>query len=446
MTDLFTPDVFTSIQRWMLAVVAAIPAAACSDGATIVYPEPPAPGMSDGSMASEGSAGDGGQAAPLYLVRTTVSTDDTDTGYIASVPSLDEGRLPLDAALEYPGDVRIGGIPGTGVFFAASRAEPTIDKWRIEDDGSFELLGTLSLANLGLSDLTTAIWTSGGAVFESAERAYFVSFEESHEIVIWNPDAMQLIETVPIPDEYLEYQGEGVFERRGMNLFGIGDGTALLTINWGDPENSGTRWARHSTHFTFDPQTRTFSAPFDEPRCSFPQPRGVAASDGTLYFSPITRFVLPGLVFGNDFGDQPSGLRVVPPGQRFDDGYDVDLSALVGGRPAGNFTPVSDELAFILVWHPELVPELTPENWATARREFLGYRWWTWRIGDAEALDNVEQEPHALGSGANQVVDGRVLGEARNPDDSARLIELRADGTLRPGLSAPGNMEVLRVR
>lgn len=402
--------------------------------------------MGNGGSSSAGNNGSAmGNEDPVYIVRTSVSADDQDTGYLVAVPTLEQGELSLDGAVEYPGDVRIGGIPETGIFYAASRVAPTIDKWRVGNDGSFERLGTLSFANLGLPDATSAVWTAGGGVFESEQRAYFINFTEGAEIVIWNPQIMQLVDTVPIPAGHLDYQGEGSFERDGVNLFAIGDSTALLTINWRYPESGSTRWARYSTHFTFDAATRTFSEPFDEPRCSFPQPRGLSASDGTLYFSPTARFVLPGLVFGAGFGNQPSGLRIVPPGERFDQGYDVDLSALVGGRPAGNVTPVSDELAFLLVWHPELVPEVTPENWATARREYEGYRWWTWRIGDSEARDNVQQEPHALGLGGGLIVDGKVWAEARRPDDSAQLVELRADGTLRPGLSGPGNMEAVRV-
>src|SRR5688500_8785984 len=105
MADPFTSNLHLQIHRCLL-VLTAMSATACSDEATLISRAPSAPDEVNGA---EGGEGNVEQSPPLYLVRTTIATDDTDTGYIAAAPSLDEGNLTLDDALEYPGDVRIGG-------------------------------------------------------------------------------------------------------------------------------------------------------------------------------------------------------------------------------------------------------------------------------------------------------------------------------------------------
>lgn len=413
---------------------------ACSDAATIIDERAPLPGTEEVSTAaaSPNEAPD----EPLYAVLTRFFSDEGQTAYVALSPDLDEGMLSLDTALEFPGGAYVGGLAGERTFYVGMFAGPTVEKWRVNDAGELELAGSLSFANLGV---TRGLGAAAG-VFVSPTRAYFVDITAGGELVIWDPDAMQIVGSVPIPAEYLDYSGDGNFVRRGVLVSELHGERLLLSVNWADPENDGTRWARFSTHFTFDLETQTFSEPFDEARNAYPQPRGIKGEDGTIYYSPLTRFVLPGLVFGEDFGLQSTGLHVVPPGSRFDEGYDVDLSALVGGRPAGNVIPVSNDLAFLLVWHPELVPEITPENWSDSFSA-EGYRWWTWRIGDDLARDNVVQQP-AIGRVNELVVDGKVFSVDGDPDAGiSRLVQLSPDGTLRPGLSIGGELSrVVRLR
>jgi hypothetical protein len=80
-------------------------------------------------------------------------------------------------------------------------------------------------------------------------------------------------------------------------------------------------------------------------------------------------------------------------------------------------------------------------------RNEAGFRWWRWRIGAPSAEEIIDQS-----SAANTVqlrrVDDRVYALRYTPDYSeTTLEELRADGTIVPGLSGPGGIYgVLRMR
>jgi hypothetical protein len=431
-------------------------AAGCSDGATIIdlrtqdemagaadgAPMDPALGNGNSSSTdNDGSPLEGEAVEPLYVVGARVQTDDDQILYINTTTSLDEGVLSLEGALEYPGGG--GGLVGPykqGVFYLGSQAEPIVDKWRVTESGGFEKLGTVSFANLGL---TNAFLATYRGVFPSEDRAYFV---QDTDLIVWDPDAMQIVEAIPLP--HAQYTGEGTFERDVAIGWEASGGRMLITIVYRSPEDAN-RYAP-LTYYSFDFASQTFSEPIEEQRAGFLLPFGLQGADGTRYYSPNASRVLPSLVFGEGYGTPGSMLRIVPPHAAFDEGYAVDLSALVGGRPAGDFTPVSSDFGFIAVWHAELVPELTPENYAELRNQVPGYRYWTWRIGDAQAQDNVEQEPSRIAYGGEEVVDGKVYSRVTNADGLGQLVQMTPEGTVRPGLVmqagsfVPGH--IVRVR
>jgi len=170
------------------------------------------------------------------------------------------------------------------------------------------------------------------------------------------------------------------------------------------------------------------------------------ASDGTAYFSNRSYFTLPRLVFGAGFGVDSCAMRVIPPGQSFEDGYEVDLSALVGGRPAGDFALIDDQVGFIRVFHPELVSEATPKNWDRMSNE-AGFKWWRWQIGDSEAREIAGQQPSANTVQVRNI-DGQVFALEYAADySSTTLVEFGSDGSLIPSLRGPGSVyNVIRMR
>ena len=119
-----------------------------------------------------------------------------------------------------------------------------------------------------------------------------------------------------------------------------------------------------------------------------------AASDGTAYFSPAAYYAPLRSLLGASSGVDTCALRILPGADRFEPGYALDLQALTGGRPAGDFFLASDSTAFLRVWHSELVTSSgdDEQNWETILQE-PGFLWWTWQVGaeQAERGENAER-------------------------------------------------------
>jgi hypothetical protein len=134
----------------------------------------------------------------------------------------------------------------------------------------------------------------------------------------------------------------------------------------------------------------------------------------------------------------------------FDPSFFLNPSALVGGRPAGIVTMVSNELAFIDVFHPELAGGAITADNIDDVSSAPAYRFWTWRPGDAEAHDTVTQLPRTSSSLWQFVSDdGRVFAQDHTPQyDRWKLLEMKADGSVASGLSGVGyaTSGIVRVR
>jgi hypothetical protein len=380
--------------------------------------------------------GDGGdETAPLYVVAPwVIGLDDDSTAYVGSVPALDGGEVRLDDAIEYPGGATVFGPAAKGVFYVAPYSAPVVEQWSVKRDGSFAKGATLSFANLGIAD-------AGGTQVFSQGKAYFLG---AGELVIWDPTKMELIGTVPLP---LEYTGAGVYEPN-TGLVELGPDRIMVYLHWSDVDD-WSRWASYATQVTFDTVDDRVLQVFDEPRCEMLEPYGKQTSSGTRYFSSDPAYQLPEIFFGSEYGSRSCGLRVLNPDGRFDPDFQLDPSSLVGGRPAGTVTMVSDDTAFIDVFHPELFDKpLTAEN-ADAANSAAAYRFWIWHPGEAEAVDSVVQSPRTSSSLWQYVIDGRVFAQDHDVDYSHwSLLELHPDGSVSTGLSGAGyaTSGLVRVR
>jgi hypothetical protein len=149
---------------------------------------------------------------PLYVISTSVLSQDNSTSYLAVVEDLHKGsRVSLDSALELPGGARAYGPPGLGVVYTTSSENGTLTEVAFSETGEPSIGRELSLTGLGITS------TTGGNVhhFISPEKAYFVS-QDSLEVVIWNPETMTLIGTLPldIGDKLVDKDGYFYFYPR----------------------------------------------------------------------------------------------------------------------------------------------------------------------------------------------------------------------------------------
>src|SRR5262249_17252531 len=139
----------------------------------------------------------------------------------------------------------------------------------------------------------------------------------------------------------------GAGDQDGL-LLSPGDGLVLrgqqvlIGLYYRDKDN--LKRGSKSLLLTVDSTTDTIVNRTDDTRCADIYSTSLA-TDGTTYFGSFPLPAVVRTVFGAGFGAPTCELRVVPNGLGFDQGWTVDLTALAGGRPAGQFILVDDRTA-----------------------------------------------------------------------------------------------------
>jgi len=374
-----------------------------------------------------------GPAAPVYIGATRIFDPNGSTGLMFSVPSLAAGTpVDLGQAVEMT-DAWVFG-PLDQYFYTATIFEPTLQRWELSETGAFIPGPVVSFANEGVGGTYTAAFTP----IYAANKSYFVD-SVSAQVVVWDPTSMTFLGTIPLPIE-AEVTGDLA---PTMDIT-VRDDVVLVSMFWASEESWFTEFGSFVRVVAIDPLTDTVISTQDDPRCESLAPGGTT-TDGTTYFSPWDYHATVRAVYGEGFGADSCSLRIVAPGASFDTAYQVDLGALVGGRPAGGLTLINDQEALIHVWHSELVPA-TPETWVDQR--FLpGYKWYRWTLGAPAAVELPNQVPNSEG-GEWKRLDGRTVTYAANEEFSeTTLHELTATGELAPMLTVPGwTVQLIRLR
>ena len=368
-----------------------------------------------------------------FVLTTSVQTGDDSTGYLVPVASLDSGAtFDLKDALELPESL-VAARTGDPYFFTATLEDPVITRWEPKGDGAFEAKQTLSFANLGVG----RSWAVDPNLFYARDRAYFTD-DRNRQVVVWNPETMTLVTTIP-----LDVEPDGALEP--WLTMTLREDRIFVVASW--EEGSAGDWTRFGEHvriIEIDPATDAVVASTDEPRCnSFTWTS--TTSNGTTYFSPMSWFAPIRAMMGAEHGVASCGLRIVPPATSFDESYQVDLSALAGGRPAGTLFLVGDDVAFMRVWHEELVDELADDksNFEDIINQ-AGFKWWRWQVGAEAATVVAGQEPSASEVAALFSVDGSSWVPRPAADYSTTTLDqLDSKGEIHAGLSGPGTITSL---
>jgi len=393
---------------------------ACGDSAEVIDAPPAGAG---------GSNEPAPNTDPLYVVSTTVFSGEEAQGYLVPVTSLEPGTtFDLNNAIEAP-DNTIAARPGEPYLYVGSSETPTITRWDLQGNGSFVEGPSLSLANLGLSRASVSL-----DLMYSAEKAY-IPDDDNHQVVIWNPKTMEIITTLD-----LGVASEGAL--LPWMWISVRPDVVLVTVSWeGDFENDWSAFGDHVTVIAIDPVTDTIMSTTTDPRCNYLF-WGSQTSDGTAYYSPFSYYTPIRSMLGDDRGVESCALRVPAGGKTFEDGYELDLSSLVGGRPAGNLFLVSDDVALIRVWHSELVAPLREDksNWEDVIGE-AGFLWWRWQLDSPSAEQIPDQQPGASEiTGAYRVDNRNFLPRVSADYSSTTLDEVNANGEFVPVLTGPGNI------
>ena len=159
-----------------LMALAAITSAGCGD--------------SDGPQAGNGR----GSSEPVYVIYTTIDTQDLRTGHFVTTPSI-EGDLPIDVTkgIEEPGGGQLYAPAGEGYFLLAGGEAPTFTRYGLDAAGNLEKGKTVSFANLGVKE------TWGHVIFVDANKAYFLDASQL-QVVSFNPTTMEIHRAIPVPD------------------------------------------------------------------------------------------------------------------------------------------------------------------------------------------------------------------------------------------------------
>lgn len=394
-------------------------------------------GKGTAGQGGEGTETDGGQDGPLYVVSTGVDTGDDFVGYLALVDSLDRSAdFDLRNALEIEASW-IFSRPGAPSVYAASLISPTIRRYDLNEDGLLELADTVSFANYGLQ----SAYLAASAPIYSDEKSYFID-DVQDQVIIWSPGEMKVLGTIPLGDEL-----EGTLPPAPEGTIVLHDGLLFTEVNWSDWMADSSTYGTHTRLHVIDPETDSLLDTIDDERLNYASPLS-ATSDGTLYYSPVS-LISAYREIGPERGAPSRALRIEPSEHSFDPDYELDLSALVGGRPAGDLIWLDDETAVLRVWHAELADDVTAENWQEVLWAQAGFLWWRWHVGDEEAVQIPNQEPGTLAASLVHL-DGKTYVIRTAADSkSSTLDEITKDGSLRSGLTGPGQFignAVVRLR
>lgn len=370
--------------------------------------------------ADSGAAGAGEEPAAIYALTTNVWGDDGATGYLYTVRSLSEGSASLDAAIEVPGGAWIYGREGERfVYVSSGELGPTLKRFEVLDDGRLLEGPTISFAGLGLTQAPRF----GAVQILSDTKAYLVDSAQ-HRVATWNPRDMEIGNVIDLDVEERDGLPGWIPKSilRGDKLF--------LTVVW----ELDWEYGAASRLIAVDTATDEIVDTRDDDRCE-QLAIGSLSSDGTAYYSAYAHSPAARLVLGPAYGTRSCGLRVVPSGTTLDVGWEVDLSALADGRPAGEFVLASDEVGFFRAYYADEVG-VTAETWQD-KQGAPGFRWWRWEIGaeTAEEIPNQELTVEA----AHYVVGGKTyVGNPSADWATTTIVELDPEGALREGLSVSG--------
>jgi hypothetical protein len=407
MRGLLVAMVSMTRSRWVVAPLLAAALASCGSDA-----EPQAEGRC--------RAGE-----PCYVVGSYISTPEGVTTFLFATPTLgaaEEPRYEEDviAIDEY---VPINGLEGSRVFYAGSDQRPELTEWTVSDTGVLQRGRVLSFASLGLS--STGGYGSYIRVV-SPTKAYLM-VQPNLPIAVWNPTEMTLRGSID-----LGLANEGAAEPWGADaLFLADDGRLIVTAYWYDWDER--RGPGHVHVAEIDTATDAVIAEHDDTRCVVGFYQNQVTADAIYVSSEVVEQAVRAAL-GEPYGDTPCMISLRNDRTGFDPAFNVDLTTLAGGRPAGELRLVDDDIGYFSVFYAELARPFTGDVGPHVTSP--AYRWWRWdrRTGTA-----AEVPGDAFAAGGLRVpLEGRTY-VTQSTADFARttLVEMTRDG-LAPGVSFRG--------
>lgn len=290
-------------------------------------------GCSDGDGAAGGAGGT--TEGTVYAMVTHVWSDEGPTGYVALMNRLDVESVALENAREFPGYTSAGVAAGQ-LLVNPSAEDPTIERYRITDDLTWEQTGALSFANEGAEEV--------GFYRQYSSRDHASVDVDITGRVIWDPTAFEVHGLGPNTDLPLQRDGLDLFANLNRTNFVFDDAT-LRPFSYHDQD--WFRWSPDTRVAVYDPATH---APRELLSAPCPGLDTITRDeDGNTYLGTWEYSALSPLM---GIGAAPCVVRLTPD-NAIDESWSVDLTDVTGGRQVVNFRYVGAGKAIGAVLHAE---------------------------------------------------------------------------------------------
>lgn len=236
-----------------LASASALLACSSSDDGDSPLPTPTAGSEPTDSAPSAANPLQPGAEPSLYAMLYLVWSDDGPTGYVALSDTLERSNVSLDDSREVPGYASMAAVGGD--LLIASGDEPSITRYTIGADLSWQSGPTLSFANQGVE--AAGFFRQ----FIAADDTAYAELEVNKRVV-WDPTALEIRgvkETSMLP---LERDGLALFANYNRSYHRF-QGNVLRPFSYHDED--WYEWAPETQLVVYDASTQEESAILEAP-------------------------------------------------------------------------------------------------------------------------------------------------------------------------------------
>ena len=376
-------------------------------------------GNGNGTGATNGSGATGGNGAALFsgaALCTVVFGPESVTGYVRLVSDeeLDAGE-PIDSTA---GAIEVGGGVSCAVndrsVFALNWESPTITRYD-EVDGAFVEGPRVSFANFGLTSLASV---AAQTQIVSETKAYFVD-TSSAQLIVWNPRAMEAIESIPL-EGFDPPEGQRQIVTRAGQI----DGRLFL---WSLYQNAEEILTSRTAFGFLDPETDEITIDTTDD-CGALGDTWVSTSNGDTYFSSTTTAAMEHAL-GLPGSFEPCALRVRAGASELDPTYLEKLNGLtdLAPTPTGGVFDGGNDRSLLLAYNQDVEGALPIDGSMTAR-ELASLPAWDFYevvLGSGQPASRLEDLPTGSGRAGALVFDGKTFLTRRAPDFSSNeLVDL----------------------
>jgi hypothetical protein len=360
--------------------------------------------------------------APQFILHTSVDAPDRRLNYFVPVASLAEGTVvDLKKALEVPGTSRLFAPPSGGYFSVGSSEDMSITRYDLGADGGLTRTGLVSFKDRAIKG-----WKRTMA-FISPTKAYYLD-ESNVQIIVWNPADLTITGTI---DLKMAAQ-PGMATKFVRVNFPLRPGRLITSVSWAD--SSWTNVVPETGLLVIDTNIDQVLYFASDKRC-----RGAAEvvemPNGDIYFASGPDEIV-GSAEVRGLSRPACMLRVKAAEERFDPGYMIKLSELVGGRAACDIIPTGQPNQLLFRALDEVKAPWTGADEEIGQAE--AWEWWRLDVSSGRAVQATELGMAPVYTTYSRSA-GKVLFTRKVQDGAAsQFIEVLADGTLRNGLTAPG--------